>query len=77
MRKDIFIDEYEQSDVVKDRKNFLQKIKELRPYIVEFKENNTMKLIVYLLESAVERNNWLLATIITHDKYKFSANNRV
>ncbi len=41
MRNNIFIDGYKQSDIVEDCKNFLGKMKELKPYMVEFKENST------------------------------------
>ncbi len=34
--KDVFVDGHEQTDVVEDRKNFLKKMKELKPYMVEF-----------------------------------------
>lgn len=41
--KDIFINRYKWSDVVEDCKIFLEKIKELKPNIVKFEENNVMK----------------------------------
>ena len=43
MRKDVFIDGNERSDIVEDRKNFLRRIEELKPYMVEFEENSVMK----------------------------------
>lgn len=36
VRKNIFVDEYEQLDVIEDHANFLRKMEELKPYIVEF-----------------------------------------
>lgn len=36
VHKDIFVDEYEQLDVIKDHANFLKKMEELKLYIVEF-----------------------------------------
>ena len=44
VRKDVFVDGHERSDVVEDRKNFLQKMEELKPYIVEFEENGARSI---------------------------------
>lgn len=38
MRKDVFIDGHERSDVVEDRENFLTRMEDFKPYIVEFEE---------------------------------------
>ena len=43
MRKDMFIDSYEQLDIVKGCDNFLKKIKELKPYMVKFEKNGVIK----------------------------------
>lgn len=43
MKKDIFVDGHEWSDVVKDYKRFLNKMEELKLYLVEFNEDGTMK----------------------------------
>ena len=47
VRKEVFVDGHERADVVEDRINFLQKMEELKPYIVEFGENGAMKPKVY------------------------------
>ena len=57
MRKDVFVNGHEQSDVVEDRVNFLQEIEELKPYIVEFDENGAIKPKVYSADCAMGRNN--------------------
>ena len=54
--KDIFIDRHERSDVVEDRNNFLIKMEDLKPYMVEFEENDKMKPKDYLSDCAVEGN---------------------
>ena len=77
MCKNVFVDRHEQSDVVKDWKNFLQKIEELKPYIVEFEENNAIKPKVYLANYAVRGNNRRQVIIITHNEYIFPANNGI
>ena len=77
MRKDVFVDGHEQSDVVEDRKNFLYKMEELKPYIVEFDENGAMKPKVYLADCVIGGNNWQPVIVITHDKCTFLANNGI
>lgn len=77
MCKDVFIDRHEQSDVVEDRKNFLRKMEELKPYMVEFKENSAMKDKIYPADYAVHGNNCRSIIIITRNECTFSANNRI
>lgn len=43
IRKNVFIDGHERSDVVEDQNKFLTKMEELKPYMVEFKEDGKMK----------------------------------
>ena len=77
MRKYVFVDGYERSDVVKDRINFLRRMEELKPYMVEFDENGAMKPKVYLSNYAVGGENRRPIIVITHDECTFSANDRV
>lgn len=44
--------------MVEDWNNFLIKIEDLKPYIIEFKKNSKIKPKIYLLGSIVIRNNW-------------------
>lgn len=55
--KDIFIDELEQSDIVENYKIFFKKIEKLKPYIVEFEKNDTIKTKVYLSDCKVSGNH--------------------
>lgn len=55
--KDIFIDVYEQTYVIEDCKIFLKKIKELKPYMIEFDKFDIIKPKVYLLDCAREKAN--------------------
>ena len=57
VRKDVFVDGHERSDVVEDRTHFLKKMEELKPYMVEFNEDGTMKPKVYPSDCAVEGEN--------------------
>ena len=77
MRKDVFIDGHERSDVVGDRKNFLRKMEELKPYMVEFEENSAMKDKIYPSDYAVHSNNYRPIIVITHDECTFSANDEI
>lgn len=73
----MFIDRLKESDIYKNCKVFLNKIKELKPYIVKFAENSAIKPKVYLLDYAVRNNYWQLIIVITYDKYTFFANNDI
>lgn len=75
--KDVFVDWHKQPDIVKDCVNFLKVIKDLKPYIVKFEEDKTMKPEIYPNNCIVEDSNWRSVIRITHDKYIFFANNGV
>lgn len=63
--------------MMEDYANFLKVIEDLKFYMVEFKEDETMKPKVYLNNYIVEDPNQRLVIIITHDKYIFFVNNGV
>lgn len=77
MHKDIFIDRYKQSDVEKDYKNFVEKIKELKPYIIKFKEYSIIKKKIHPFNYMVYGPSHYLIIVITHDEYTFSINNGI
>lgn len=54
---DMFFDEHECSDMVKDRNSFLTRMKDLKPYIVEFEENNAIKPKIYLFDYAARNDD--------------------
>lgn len=60
--------------MMEDCANFLKVIKDLKPYMVEFEEDGTLKPKVYLDDYRVEDPNQCPIIIITHDKCIFSAN---
>ena len=51
------MDVHERFDVVKDCSNFLKKIKELKPYIVEFNKDGTIKPKAYPPDCVVKSEN--------------------
>lgn len=55
--KNVFVDGHKRSDVIEDGKNFLQKMKEIKSYIVEFEENGAIKSQIYLSDYAAEGND--------------------
>lgn len=73
MRKDVFIDGHERSDVLEDCKNFLRRIEELKSYMVEFEKDGAIKEKVYPSDCAVEGEKQQPIIIITHDECTFSA----
>ena len=73
----MFINGHEQSDVAEDCKVFLNKIEELKLYIVEFDKDGTIKPIVYPLNCVIGGNDWRPIIVITHDECTFSANNKI
>lgn len=77
VHKDVLIDGYEKSDIIEDRKVFLNKIEELKPYIVEFDEDGVIKPKVCPFDCAIEGNNQQLLIVITHNKYTFFTNDRI
>ena len=78
VRKDVFVDGHERPDVVGDRKNFLKKMEELKPYMVEFYENGAIRLKTYPPDCVVgDGGNRRHVIVITHDECTFSANDGV
>lgn len=77
MKKDVFVDGHERSDVVEDRIRFLNKMEELKPYLVEFDENGTMKDKTYPPDCAVGGEDRRPVIVITHDECTFSANDGI
>lgn len=57
--------------------HFLKKIEELKPYMVEFNKDGTMKPKVYLSDCAVESKNQWPVIVKTHDECTFSTNDGV
>ena len=75
--KNVFVDGHEQSDIVKDHKNFLKKMEELKFYMVTFEKNGIMKPKIYPPDCAVRRYNHRPIIVFTHDEYTFFANNGI
>lgn len=67
--KDVFTDGHKPSNVVKDCKNLLKRIKKLKLYIFEFVENGAMKKNIYPSNCAVHSPNCCPIIIISYDEY--------
>ncbi len=77
VRKDLFVDGHERSNVVEDHANFLMQMEELKPYTVEFYEDGAIKPKVYSSGYAVRTENRQSIIVITHDECTFSENDGV
>ena len=53
VKKNVFVDRHKQSDVVEDCKRFLNKMEELKTYLVGFNEDGAMKDKTYPLDCAI------------------------
>jgi hypothetical protein len=73
VRKGVFIDGHERPDVVEHRKQFVDKIEELSPYLVEFMADGSMKEKLYPIDCEIGGLKRSII-IITHDEAVFSAN---
>lgn len=63
--------------MIEDYKKFLNTMKDLKVYLVEFEENELMKIKNYLLDCIIRRDIYYLVIIITYNKYIFSANDGI
>lgn len=77
VRKDVFVNDYEQSDMLEDENYFLIKINELKAYIIEFNKDGAIKAKDYLVDYAVGGEERRSIIIITYNKCIFSANDGV
>lgn len=77
MKKDVFIDGHERSDMVEDCKRFLNKIEDLKPYLVEFNEDGTIKDKTYPPDCTVRDEDCWPVIIITHDECTFLTNDNI
>lgn len=75
--KNVFINGYEQLDIIEDYKIFLNKIEKLKPYIIKFDENSLIKPKVYLLDYAIGDNHWQPIIVIIYNEYIFFSNNSI
>ena len=57
-KKDVFLNRHEQLDLVKDCAKFLNLMKDIKPYLVEFNEDDTIKDKVYCPDYVVNNNDY-------------------
>lgn len=67
----MFVDGHERPDVIENCEQFLTRMKEMEPYLVEFREDGTMKEKDYLLDCAVGGENCRPIIVITYDDVHF------
>ena len=71
------MDKYKGHDIIKDYINFLKKMEELKQFLVEFNEDNSVRSKIYLSKCIIRSKDFWLFIIITYDKCTFSINNRI
>lgn len=74
VQKGVFIDGHERPDVTEYRDQFLSEMETLKPYMVEFEEDGSMKPKIYPEDCAVGGPNKRPVIFITHDESIFNAN---
>lgn len=77
MYKNIFIDGYKQTNVIENCKNFFKRLKKLKLYLIEFKEDDIIKPKIYFSNCAIDRNEQQSIIIIIYNEYIFFTNNRI
>lgn len=80
IKKDVFVNKYKWSNKIEDYKNFLNKIKKLKSYLVEFNRNSIMKNKIYLFKYIIkieDYQDYQLIIIIVQNKYCFLENNSI
>lgn len=75
VKKDVFVDEHERQNVIEDRIKFLKAMADLKPYLVEFEDNDMIKPKLYPKDCQVGKNDCKPVICIIHDECTFSANN--
>lgn len=73
----MFVDRYEQSNLIEDCERFLKTMEKLKPYILEFNEDDIINDKKYLFDYVVGGRIWQPIIMITHDKCTFFANNGI
>lgn len=75
VQKGVFHNVHEWEDVVEYWETFLEEMKSLLPYLVEFEEDSKILPNEYPSDCAVERSDRQPIIMIIHDKSIFSTNN--
>ena len=75
IKKDVFINGHERTNVVEDRKAFLKTMSDLELYLVEFNSEGNIKDKIYPDDCQVGGTNCQSVIVITYNECMFSANN--
>lgn len=77
VRKDIFVDKHEQTNIVEDHRTVFKRLEELKPYIIKFKKDSKIKPKIYSANCIIGKDKQQLIIVIIYNKYIFSANNEI
>lgn len=73
----MFVDGYEQPNMMKNWNCFLTKIEKLKSFIIKFNKNSAIKAKDYPIDYAVKNEERRPIIVITHNKYIFLAKDKV
>jgi hypothetical protein len=74
VKKRVYLDGHERGDVVKYRAQFLEAMKGLLPYFVDFAEDGSIQEKIYPIDCTVNGPDCRPIITITHDESIFSVN---
>ena len=77
VNKNVFVNGHKRPNVVDNCEKFLNTMKDLEPYLVEFEEDGSIKIKNYPDNCAIRGDIHCFVIVITHDKCTFSANNGI
>ena len=67
MKKNLFVDRHKQSDKIEDCKRLLNKIEELKLYLIELNENSKIKDKTYFLDCTISNKDHQPIIVITYN----------
>lgn len=77
VQKNVFVDRHERFNVVEDCSNIVKKMEELKPCMVKFNKDSTMKPKTYPPYCTVKGENKQSIIVITYNVYTFSVNDGI
>lgn len=77
IKKNVFIDRYEYSNIFKNCPKILKIIKNLKPYLIEFEKDKFIKIKNYLKNCMINSYIRQFIIIIEYNKCIFFINNRI
>ena len=77
VKNTLFIDKHKRPNIVENCKKILNAMKDLEPYLVEFKEKGLIKRKKYMDNCKIGGDKRCFVNIITYNEFIFFANNEI